>query len=60
MIGPNLILFTIFVVVPVVGGLLLSFTTWDITNGLAEVGRARELPPDVLGSARLDSPSRRP
>jgi multiple sugar transport system permease protein len=34
MIGPNLILFTVFVVVPVVGGLLLSFTTWDITNGL--------------------------
>ena len=33
MIGPNLILFTIFVVVPVVAGLLLSFTTWDITNG---------------------------
>jgi ABC-type sugar transport system permease subunit len=33
LIGPNLILFTIFVLVPVVGGLLLSFTTWNITNG---------------------------
>jgi multiple sugar transport system permease protein len=33
MIAPNLVMFTIFVVVPVVGGLLLSFTTWNITNG---------------------------
>jgi multiple sugar transport system permease protein len=33
LIGPNLILFTIFVLIPVVGGLLLSFTTWNITNG---------------------------
>jgi ABC-type sugar transport system permease subunit len=32
-LGPNLIMFGIFVVVPVLGGLLLSFTTWDITNG---------------------------
>jgi multiple sugar transport system permease protein len=33
MILPNLSLFTIFIIIPVVGGLLLSFTTWDITNG---------------------------
>ena len=26
-------MFTVFVVVPIVGGLALSFTTWDITNG---------------------------
>ncbi len=34
LIGPNLAMFTVFVVVPIVGGLALSFTTWDITNGL--------------------------
>jgi multiple sugar transport system permease protein len=34
LIGPNLTLFTVFVLVPIVGGLLLSLTTWDITNGL--------------------------
>jgi len=33
MIFPNMAMFTIFVVVPVLGGLYLSFTTWDITNG---------------------------
>jgi multiple sugar transport system permease protein len=33
MMGPNLILFGIFIVIPVIGGLLLSFTTWNITNG---------------------------
>jgi ABC-type sugar transport system permease subunit len=33
-LAPNLILFGIFVVVPIIGGLGLSFTTWDITNGL--------------------------
>jgi multiple sugar transport system permease protein len=33
LIGPNLVMFTVFVVVPIVGGLALSFTTWDITNG---------------------------
>jgi len=33
LIGPNLLMFTVFVVVPIVGGLALSFTTWDITNG---------------------------
>ena len=33
MIFPNMAMFTIFIIVPVVGGLLLSFTTWDITNG---------------------------
>jgi len=33
MIAPNAIMFAIFIAVPVVGGLLLSFTTWDITNG---------------------------
>jgi multiple sugar transport system permease protein len=33
MIAPNLLLFTVFVLVPIVGGLALSFTTWNITNG---------------------------
>lgn len=33
-LAPNLTLFSIFVVVPIIGGLGLSFTTWDITNGL--------------------------
>ena len=33
LIAPNLVLFGIFVLVPIVGGLLLSFATWDITNG---------------------------
>ncbi len=33
LIAPNLLMFGVFVVVPVLGGLLLSFTTWDITNG---------------------------
>jgi len=33
MIFPNMALFTVFIVVPVVGGLMLSFTTWNITNG---------------------------
>jgi multiple sugar transport system permease protein len=33
LIGPNLVMFTVFVVVPIAGGLALSFTTWDITNG---------------------------
>ncbi|MGA2009918.1 MAG: sugar ABC transporter permease [Solirubrobacteraceae bacterium] len=31
-IGPNLLLFTIFVAIPIVGGLLLSFTNWDLTG----------------------------
>jgi ABC-type sugar transport system permease subunit len=34
MVFPNLAMFTIFIVVPVLGGLYLSFTSWDITNGL--------------------------
>jgi multiple sugar transport system permease protein len=33
MIGPNLLLFGLFIVIPIVGGLYLSFTTWDINNG---------------------------
>jgi ABC-type sugar transport system permease subunit len=33
LLGPNLLMFTVFVLVPIVGGLALSFTTWDITNG---------------------------
>src|SRR5450432_51627 len=34
LIAPNLALFPVFIVIPIVGGLLLSFTTWNITNGL--------------------------
>jgi multiple sugar transport system permease protein len=33
MIAPNILLFGVFIVIPVVSGLLLSFTTWNITNG---------------------------
>jgi multiple sugar transport system permease protein len=33
MAGPNLAMFAIFIIVPIVGGLYLSFTTWDINNG---------------------------
>jgi len=33
LLGPNVALFSIFIVVPVVGGLYLSFTTWNINNG---------------------------
>lgn len=33
-LAANLTFFSVFVLVPIVGGLLLSFTTWDITNGL--------------------------
>jgi len=33
MMGPNLLLFGLFIVIPVVGGVYLSFTTWDINNG---------------------------
>ena len=33
MIFPNLAMFSVFIIVPVLGGLYLSFTTWDITNG---------------------------
>jgi multiple sugar transport system permease protein len=33
MMGPNLLMFAIFIIVPIVGGLYLSFTTWDINNG---------------------------
>ncbi len=29
-IAPNLLMFTVFVGIPIVGGLALSFTTWDI------------------------------
>ena len=31
---PNLAMFTLFIIVPILGGLYLSFTSWDITNGL--------------------------
>jgi len=34
LVFPNMAMFTIFIVVPVLGGLYLSFTSWDITNGL--------------------------
>jgi multiple sugar transport system permease protein len=33
MIGPNFALFSVFIVIPIVAGLYLSFTTWNITNG---------------------------
>jgi multiple sugar transport system permease protein len=32
LIGPNLLLFTVFVGIPIVGGLLLSLTRWDLTG----------------------------
>lgn len=32
MLAPNLILFTIFIIVPVILGVLLSFTSWDLTG----------------------------
>jgi ABC-type sugar transport system permease subunit len=32
-LAPNLAMFGVFVVVPIFGGVMLSFTTWDITNG---------------------------
>jgi ABC-type sugar transport system permease subunit len=31
-IGPNLLLFTVFVGIPIVGGLALSFTNWDLSG----------------------------
>jgi multiple sugar transport system permease protein len=34
LVFPNMAMFTVFIVVPVLGGLYLSFTSWDITNGL--------------------------
>jgi multiple sugar transport system permease protein len=33
MIAPNLGLFSLFIVIPIVAGLYLSFTTWNINNG---------------------------
>jgi multiple sugar transport system permease protein len=33
MMGPNLAMFSVFIVIPIVAGIYLSFTTWDITNG---------------------------
>jgi multiple sugar transport system permease protein len=33
MIAPNLGMFSLFIVIPIVAGLYLSFTTWDINNG---------------------------
>jgi multiple sugar transport system permease protein len=40
MLAPNLILFTIFIIVPVILGLLLSFTSWDLTGFPRWVGLA--------------------
>ena len=59
MIAPNLVLFTVFVVVPVVGGLLLSFTTWNITNGFPKWVGLANYRHDVPRPARLASRSRR-
>lgn len=44
MLAPNLILFTVFIVVPVILGVLLSFTSWDLDGlpefvGVANYGR---------------------
>ena len=54
-LAPNLTLFGIFVVVPIFGGLFLSFTTWDITNGFPKwVGLAnyrRMLNDPLVGQA---------
>jgi len=33
MMGPNFALFSVFIVIPIVAGLYLSFTTWNITTG---------------------------
>lgn len=40
MLAPNLLLYTVFIVVPVILGLLLSFTSWDLTGFPAWVGLA--------------------
>jgi multiple sugar transport system permease protein len=49
-IAPNLLLFTVFVGIPIVGGLLLSFTSWDLTGLPRWVGLAnyREMFADPL------------
>lgn len=39
-LAPNLILFTIFIIVPVILGVLLSFTDWDLTGFPRWVGLA--------------------
>jgi multiple sugar transport system permease protein len=33
MMGPNIAMFSVFIVIPIVAGLYLSFTTWNITTG---------------------------
>jgi multiple sugar transport system permease protein len=38
MLGPNVVLFTIFVGVPIVGGFLLSFFRWDLNGSPTWVG----------------------
>lgn len=40
MLAPNLTLFTIFIIVPVILGVLLSFTNWDLTGFPQFVGLA--------------------
>jgi len=56
-LAPNLTFFGIFVLIPIVGGVLLSFTTWDITNGFPKwVGLAnyhRMLSDPLVGQAVL-------
>ena len=38
--APNLVMFTVFVGIPIIGGLALSFTTWDLTGLPQWVGLA--------------------
>jgi multiple sugar transport system permease protein len=38
MLGPNVLLFTIFVGVPIIGGFLLSFLRWDLSSAPTWVG----------------------
>ena len=40
LLAPNLIMFTVFIIVPVILGVLLSFTSWDLTGFPQWVGLA--------------------
>jgi ABC-type sugar transport system permease subunit len=57
MIGPNLVLFTIFVGVPILGGLALSFTNWNLVGFPHFTGLAnyRELLNDPMVSQAIET-----